>query len=101
MRSAVAGATFMNEFVLYAMQAPPLKRRTRQRFTEFDYNTVGPCVGIVTSVFQGSCMDLNLHIQLNSSCKTVPIDHSWKPLITYKVLIYNTSRLRALSCRGI
>ncbi len=28
-RSAVAGATFMNEFAPYAMQAPPLKRRTR------------------------------------------------------------------------
>ncbi len=32
-RSAVTGATFMNEFAPYAMQAPPLKRRTRQRFT--------------------------------------------------------------------
>ncbi len=28
----------MNEFALYAMQAPPLKRPTRQRFTEF-YNS--------------------------------------------------------------
>ena len=28
----------MNEFVPYTMQAPPLKRRTRQRFTEFDYS---------------------------------------------------------------
>ncbi len=36
--SAVAGATFMNEFAPYAMQAPPLKRCTRQRFTEFDYS---------------------------------------------------------------
>ncbi len=36
-RSAVAGATFVNEFVPNAMQAPPLKRRTRQRFTEFDF----------------------------------------------------------------
>ena len=27
----------MNEFAPYAMQASPLKRRTRQRFTEFDY----------------------------------------------------------------
>ena len=26
----------MNEFAPYAMQAPPLKRRTRQRFTEID-----------------------------------------------------------------
>ena len=34
MRPAVAGATFMNEFAPYA---PPLKRRNRQRFTEFDY----------------------------------------------------------------
>ncbi len=37
-RPAVAGGTFMNEFKPYAMQAPPLKRRTRQRFTEFDYS---------------------------------------------------------------
>ena len=37
-RSAVAGATFMNEFAPYAIQAPPLKRRTRQRFTEIDYS---------------------------------------------------------------
>ncbi len=37
-QSAVAGVTFMNEFAPYAMQAPPLKRRTRQRFTEFDYS---------------------------------------------------------------
>ncbi len=36
--SAVAGATFMNEFAPYAMQAQPLKRRTHQRFTEFDYS---------------------------------------------------------------
>ena len=34
-RSAVAGATFINEFALYAMHALPLKRRIRQRFTEF------------------------------------------------------------------
>ncbi len=27
----------MNEFAPYGMQAPPLKRHTRQRFTEFDY----------------------------------------------------------------
>ena len=33
--AAAAGATFMNEFAPFAMQAPPLKRRTRQRFTEF------------------------------------------------------------------
>ena len=38
MRSAVAGATSMNEFGPYAMQAPSLKRRTHQRFTEFNYN---------------------------------------------------------------
>ena len=31
----------MNEFGPYAMQAPPLKRHTRQRFIEFDYNRVG------------------------------------------------------------
>ena len=37
-RSAVAGAPFMNEFAAYTIQALPLKRRTRQRFTEFDYN---------------------------------------------------------------
>ena len=35
---SVAGTTFMNEFLPYAMQAPPLKRRTRQKFTEFDYS---------------------------------------------------------------
>ena len=28
----------MNEFAPYAMQAPPFKRRTRQRFIEFDYS---------------------------------------------------------------
>ncbi len=28
----------MNDFVPYAIQAPPLKRHTRQRFTEFDYS---------------------------------------------------------------
>ncbi len=39
MRSAVTGVTFMNEFALYAMQAPPLRRRTHQRFTEIDYST--------------------------------------------------------------
>ena len=38
-RSAVAGATFMNEFAPYAMQAPPFNRRTGQRFTEFDYSS--------------------------------------------------------------
>ena len=38
MRSTVAGVTFMNGFAPYAMQAPPLKRRTRKRFTEIDYN---------------------------------------------------------------
>ena len=37
MRSAVPGVTFMNEFAPYVMQGPPLKRRTCQRFTEFDY----------------------------------------------------------------
>ncbi len=37
-QSAVAGVTFMNEFAPYAMQALPLKRRTRQTLTEFDYN---------------------------------------------------------------
>ncbi len=36
-RFAVAGATFMNEFAQYAMQALPLKRHTRQRVTEFDF----------------------------------------------------------------
>ncbi len=40
MRSAVAGETFMNEFAPYAMQVLPLNRRTRQRFTEFDYSEV-------------------------------------------------------------
>ncbi len=36
-RSAVAGATLMNEFAPYTMQAPQeLKRRTRQRFTKID-----------------------------------------------------------------
>ena len=45
MRSAVAGATFMNEFAPYAMQAPPFKRRTRQRFTEIDYRS--PTVDII------------------------------------------------------
>ena len=29
----------MNEFAPYVMQAPALKRRTRQRFTEFDYRS--------------------------------------------------------------
>ncbi len=38
-QSAVAGATFMNKFAPYAMQAPPLKRRTHQWFTEFDFST--------------------------------------------------------------
>ncbi len=45
--SAVAGATFMNEIAPYAMQAPPLKRRTRQRFTEFDYS-VNVCIIVST-----------------------------------------------------
>ena len=36
-RSSVAGATFMNEFAPYATQAPPLMRRTRQRFTGIYY----------------------------------------------------------------
>ena len=40
MRSVVAGATFMNESAPYMMQAPPLKRRTCQRFTEIDYSVV-------------------------------------------------------------
>ncbi len=39
-RFAVAGATFKNELAPYMMQASPLKRRTRQRFTEFDYSDV-------------------------------------------------------------
>ncbi len=30
----------MNEFVPCAIQALPIKRRTRQRFTEFDYNKI-------------------------------------------------------------
>ncbi len=38
--TAVAGETFMNEFAPYVMEAPPLKRRTRQRFTEFNYNPI-------------------------------------------------------------
>ena len=37
-RSAVAGVTFMNAFMPYVMQAPPLKRHTSQRFTEFGYS---------------------------------------------------------------
>ena len=32
------GGDFMNEFAPYAMQAPLLKRRTHQRFTEVDYS---------------------------------------------------------------
>ncbi len=40
MRPAVARATFINEFAPYAMQAPPLKRRTRQRFTEIDCSSL-------------------------------------------------------------
>ena len=39
-RSAVHGATFLNEFAPYTMQAPPLKRPTQQRFTEFDYKVM-------------------------------------------------------------
>ncbi len=39
MRSAVDGASIMNEFAPYAMQAPPVKRRTRQRFAKF-YNSI-------------------------------------------------------------
>ena len=35
--SSVAGATFMNEFVPYTMQALPLMRRIRQRVTVIDY----------------------------------------------------------------
>ena len=38
MQSSVAGATFLNEFGPYAMQALPLVRRTCQRFTGIDYN---------------------------------------------------------------
>ena len=38
-QSAVAGPTFMNEFASYAKQAPPFKRRIRQRFTDIDYTT--------------------------------------------------------------
>ena len=39
-RSAVAEAIFMNEFALYAMQAPPLNSHTRQGFTEIDYSSI-------------------------------------------------------------
>ena len=34
---SVAGATFMNEFVLYTMHAPPFMGCTRQRFTAIDF----------------------------------------------------------------
>ncbi len=44
MRSSVAGAIFMNEFTLYEMQALPLMRRTRQRFTEIDFHDPGMLV---------------------------------------------------------
>ena len=33
---SIAGVTFMNEFAPYAMQAPPLKKSTHQRFTVID-----------------------------------------------------------------
>ncbi len=59
MLSSVAGATFMNEFVLYAMQAPPLMRRTHQRLQliieiriEFSWSEphhIHSCIGLKTT----------------------------------------------------
>ncbi len=53
----------MNEFASYAMQAPLLKRRTRQRFTESDYILYYIFVYSVdfgSQIFRGQCRSSTL-----------------------------------------